>query len=424
MVSQLFSFKAAAAILSAVSVVNAHMIMQSPVPYGKSSLNNSPLAGDGSDFPCKQRAGVYEAEGASNVMAIGEPQTLSFIGSAVHGGGSCQVSLSTDLQPTKDSKWMVIHSIEGGCPSNVTGNLDADPSGQGAADFQYTIPEGVAPGDYTIAWSWVNKIGNREFYMNCGPATVTAPKKKRYAPAQKIRRQSSFPDMFVANLQGVSNGCATAEGVDVQFPNPGDSVEKGSINVNLQTPSGCGAAVAQAAGSGSGSGAAASASAASGASSADTGAYTASSAAVPSGAADSAPAPARSGSNAASSVRPGVFATGAASASSAAPAEAASTAVVQPVPAATAASSGSSSGNSSGSSTSAIAGGACTNEGAWSCAADGSSFQRCASGAWSASMAMPQGMKCTPGESDTLGESPSKRHISGHIRRSHRFALS
>jgi hypothetical protein len=65
------------------------------------------------DFPCKQRSGVYDPEGASNVIAIDEPQALSFIGIAVHRGGSCQVSLTTDQQPTKNSKWMVIHSIEG-----------------------------------------------------------------------------------------------------------------------------------------------------------------------------------------------------------------------------------------------------------------------------------------------------------------------
>ena len=248
MASTKLSFSAIAGIiLFFIASVDAHMIMVSPTPYGKSTLDNSPLVADGSDFPCKQRSGVYDAKGASNSMVIGEPQILSFIGSAVHGGGSCQVSLTTDLQPTKSSQWIVIHSIQGNCPSNVTGNLDADPSGLGAAVFQYTIPPGISPGQYTIAWSWLNKIGNREFYMNCGPATIVAAKKKRYVPAPK--RQSTFPAMFIANLAGISNGCITVEGVDTLYPDPGASVMNGTIGVNLNpVPAGCGSVAAVIAG--------------------------------------------------------------------------------------------------------------------------------------------------------------------------------
>lgn len=145
--------------------VNGHMIMKTPSPMG--NPNNSPLLADGSDFPCKFSASSGSADafytGETNTMAIGDPQTLSFTGSATHGGGSCQISLTTDLQPTKDSKFMVIKSIEGGCPASVAGNLPADPNGSGASTFQYTIPDGISPGQYTIAWSWLNKIGNREF---------------------------------------------------------------------------------------------------------------------------------------------------------------------------------------------------------------------------------------------------------------------
>lgn len=90
-------------------------------------------------------------------MAVGAPQTLSFVGSATHGGGSCQLSLTTDKEPTKTSKWAVILSIEGGCPGGANGGTPAT--------FQYKIPEAVAPGDYTLAWTWFNKIGNREMYM-------------------------------------------------------------------------------------------------------------------------------------------------------------------------------------------------------------------------------------------------------------------
>jgi len=392
---------ALAALLTILSThVNAHMIMSSPQPYGKSTLNNSPLVADGSDFPCKQRTGVYDLEGASNVMAIGEPQTLSFIGSAVHGGGSCQVSLTTDLQPTKDSKWMVIKSIEGGCPSNVSGNLPADATGTGAAVFQYTIPDGITPGEYTIAWSWINKIGNREFYMNCGPATVTAAKRKRYAPAPKIsKRQTSFPDMFVANLASI-NTCTTPETFDYNYPDPGSDVQ--SAGTGPYTQLSCAAANANApAATPTASAAAGAASSGSGISSATT--------SVP------AVVPTSLAGAGASSGNPGVFATGASSISAAAATtKSPSIATVSPLPATTGAASSSpaatsaSSGSSGSGATSEVAGTPCTDEGAWLCSADGTSFQRCASGEWSASMAMATGMTCTPGLSDSIQMTPAK----------------
>ncbi|PHH92310.1 hypothetical protein CDD83_8024 [Cordyceps sp. RAO-2017] len=111
------------------SIASAHIMMSNPVPFGKSTLNNSPLEADGSDFPCKQRGNVYEAEGAKNVYKQGSVQALEFVGSAVHGGGSCQVVVTTDLKPTKESKWKVIKSIEGGCPAQgQAGNMGGGPA--------------------------------------------------------------------------------------------------------------------------------------------------------------------------------------------------------------------------------------------------------------------------------------------------------
>jgi hypothetical protein len=101
----------------------SHMMMSSPVPVGKSSLDTSPLAGDGT---CKNRTGVYDPEGANNIRPLGSIQLLEFIGIAVHGGGSCQVSITYDLQLTNLSVFKVIHSIEGGFPAkNTSGNLDS-----------------------------------------------------------------------------------------------------------------------------------------------------------------------------------------------------------------------------------------------------------------------------------------------------------
>jgi hypothetical protein len=205
----------AAAALAFFSTVNAHMIMKSPVPYGKDTLNSSPLDDNGDDFPCKQRTGVYDITQMNNIP-VDVPQELTFTGSAVHGGGSCQVSVTLDQKPTKNSQWKVIHSIIGGCPSNVTGNLVANADGDGAAVFQFTMPKGMPNGQYTLGWTWFNKVGNREMYMNCAPITVTGGGNDNSV-------MEKLPDMFVANIPFET--CNIPENFNYQFPNPGDSVE-------------------------------------------------------------------------------------------------------------------------------------------------------------------------------------------------------
>jgi hypothetical protein len=385
---------AAVALLSA-SVAHGHMIMKDPVPYGVSSLNNSPLAADGSDFPCKQRQGVYDITQMNN-MTIGAPQKLDFLGSATHGGGSCQLSLTTDLQPTKNSKWMVIHSIEGGCPANVDGNLDGGPQSTGSSTFQFAIPEGINAGQYTLAWTWFNRIGNREMYMNCAPVNVMAgsgtSSNKRDATEEEqptsLSKRTSFPDLFVANI----NGCTTTEGVDIRFPDPGDSVQYAGTPSNLQ-PSGQAACTG---GPGEGP---------TGSSPSGT------SAAVPPAASTSAAVPPAVSTSATitsvasqSTAAPGVFAS---SASSVASPAAASTSSSPAVPAASPASSSSASGSSPSSGTLS---GACSPEGQWNCIG-GTSFQRCASGIWSAAMQMAAGTTCTAGQSTQMNVAAAKRDV-------------
>ncbi|KAF9728518.1 hypothetical protein PMIN01_13346 [Paraphaeosphaeria minitans] len=181
----------------------AHMILENPVPYGQSTLNNSPLDDSGLDFPCKLRAGVYDLT-RTNYWTAGEAQTVSFLGSAVHGGGSCQFSVTNDLQPTKASQWKVVHSVVGGCPAS-----------HGAATFDVTLPKGLPSGRYTFAWTWFNREGDREMYMNCAPISVGGG-------GNDTTFLEKLPDMFVANLP--RRACSTVEGFDYAFPDPGDSV--------------------------------------------------------------------------------------------------------------------------------------------------------------------------------------------------------
>ena len=94
----------AVALLAMAPSVQSHMIMASPKPFG--SPNNSPLDPSGSDYPCHMTT-IDTSTGPSNDWAVGSTQQLAFSGSAVHGGGSCQIAVTTDKTPTKDSKFKV-----------------------------------------------------------------------------------------------------------------------------------------------------------------------------------------------------------------------------------------------------------------------------------------------------------------------------
>ncbi|PLB51949.1 hypothetical protein P170DRAFT_422879 [Aspergillus steynii IBT 23096] len=363
--------------LLGATAVQGHMLMNTPAPYGADSLNNSPLEADGSDFPCKQRDGVYAAASSENILNIGEANPLKFTGSATHGGGSCQVSLTKDLEPTKDSKWMVIKSIEGGCPVNAEGNLPENPDGSGSTEFKYTIPDGIEPGKYTLAWTWFNRIGNREMYMNCAPVTVKGGSSAKRSP---VKRDASFPDLFVANV----NGCTTPEGKDIRFPNPGEEVEYAGDEANLAaegseactgTPSFGGSGNTPASGGSSGG-------------SSDEGSGDEGSAPAP--APTTAPAPAPS-----APADGGVFAPTTQPAADPAPTQ----------PAAGGDSTGASGAQS----------GACTSEGQWNCI-DGSNFQRCANGQWTPAQPMAGGTQCTPGQAAELAVAALKPRMLSEMR--------
>ena len=408
-----------AAIAVTGTAVNGHMIMKTPKPYG--SPNNSPLAADGSDFPCKIST---NAGAPANPMAIGAPQTLSFTGSAVHGGGSCQISLTKDMPATKSSTWMVIHSIEGGCPAKgVTGNLpaassapeDGAPATGGDSDtYSFTIPTGIAPGGYTLAWTWFNKIGNREMYMNCASVTVTGGSKKRdlqhprdftqslnetFGIPELSERDTSFPNMFVANVP--STNCVTADSQDLQFPNPGSSVEKdGSGSLSPPTGPQCSAGPAAAGGaggsaSGSGAGAGAGAGSGSGTQALASPAAGGAPASSPAAAAPSAPASAVSAAsipaapvasapyaNSSGAAAPAAPSGGAASPSAAAPAAAPSAPAGGAAPAAPAAS---------------AASGVCTSAGASVCSPDGKQIGTCTADMTVTFMPVADGTKCSGG---------------------------
>jgi hypothetical protein len=397
----MFSRLSAAAAAALFTSAYAHMIMVTPTPFNNATIDNSPLSSSGSNFPCKYdgTANFYNSAGITNNMAIGETQTLSFRGSAVHGGGSCQLAITKDKAPTPSTSWEVILSIEGGCPS-TTGN--------GPSTYDYKIPDSVAPGEYVFAWTWISKLaGQPEYYMNCAPITVTGGSKKR--DELSIAKRDTLPQLFVANLQSI-NSCKTTPGTDPVYPDPGPNVSKPGATPNYAqiTQTGC----------------------------------------VPKGVSDNPSSPGGSGgqSSAASGSSPSpstaqappppnpttpVVTAGSSSATAASTlATSSSSVIATPIsipttfPAATPVSTAPSSaptgtgstsptggsGSGSGSGSAGALSGPCTSEGMWNCIG-GTSFQRCASGMWSAVTPMAGGTSCTPGQSANLAIAKRDLHI-------------
>ncbi|KAF2632154.1 lytic polysaccharide monooxygenase [Macroventuria anomochaeta] len=196
-----------AAVLAMASTASAHMFIESPVPF--SGVMKDPLQADGSNFPC-QGSG-YQIT-TMNEWAVGSDVTVSFPSdqTATHGGGSCQISVSKDEKPTASSKWKVIHSILGGCPTTGAGN-----SGE-LGKFGFKVPSELPEGQLTMAWTWFNKVGQREMYMNCAPIKVSGGTGKGF---------DDLPDMAIANINA-PGACKTSEGFDYTFANPGESVVK------------------------------------------------------------------------------------------------------------------------------------------------------------------------------------------------------
>ncbi|CAK9785932.1 hypothetical protein CC85DRAFT_287531 [Cutaneotrichosporon oleaginosum] len=241
------------AALAAAIPVLGHIEMTNPPPWNSKHNPNtpsanidysmtSPLDASGSNYPCKGYNSVLGTAAGNSVAswAPGSSQSIQLAGTAIHGGGSCQLSLSYDGGRT----FKVIQSILGECPSIGSWNFD--------------VPNDAPAGDAVFAWTWFNNLGNREMYMNCASVTIGGGGQRRrddesYSNATLVSRAASYnsaPEIFQANI---GNGCGTAETYDVDFPNPGSNVIRRS-SFRPHAPTGnCAGGGGSGSGSGSGS---------------------------------------------------------------------------------------------------------------------------------------------------------------------------
>ncbi|KAL7266110.1 hypothetical protein RUND412_011357 [Rhizina undulata] len=211
-------FTTAATLIPAIS---AHLIMYTPQQWFVPTVTGAtvelsdgqqnPLLADGSNYPCHGVA----PEGSVATYEPGSFQTLQLQGTAVHGGGSGQMSITYDTTPTKDSIFRVMTSWEGDMPGNYAGNISPADASYLLPPLQFKVPAGLPAGTAVVAWTWFNKIGNREMYMQCATVTISGSETSTAA-------FEALPEMFRANS---GNGCTVPEDVDaIAFKHPGPYV--------------------------------------------------------------------------------------------------------------------------------------------------------------------------------------------------------
>lgn len=212
-----FTLRTIAAVAALISSSAAHMTMHVPLQWAVPGEPLAPLNPSGSDFPC---ANGYPNETIAATYSAGGTGMLTVQGSAVHGGGSGQMLVTYDFPPTKDSVWRVMQSWEGNHPFYAPGNLPADPTLL-HTPIPFAVPAGLPSGRAVVAWSWFNRIGNREMYMKCATVEINGAKSS-VSDLNNDPGMLALPTMFRANS---GNGCTVLENIDaIAFKNPGKNV--------------------------------------------------------------------------------------------------------------------------------------------------------------------------------------------------------
>ncbi|KNE72145.1 hypothetical protein AMAG_16637 [Allomyces macrogynus ATCC 38327] len=166
--------------LLAVSSAHGHMVMRDPPPRhshrnpGPSGQidydDTSPLG----TFPCKG----YRAQKPVRTVRAGTSIPVTIGGDAPHNGGHCQFALSYDGEKT----WVVVETVIRDCMRY------ANPY-----SVDVPIPKSAPAGTAAFAWTWINAVGNREYYMACTDLVIENP---------DTTAALTGPELLVANLPG------------------------------------------------------------------------------------------------------------------------------------------------------------------------------------------------------------------------------
>lgn len=107
-----------------------------------------------------------------------------------HDGGMCEWSLSYD----NGTSFVVINRVLGRCFFDAQNNH--------VFNYTFTLPANVPGSDSAIfAWSWVNAMGNREFYMNCADVVIDSTSESFSGPQMTVLNYPGYPTVpeFMGN---------------------------------------------------------------------------------------------------------------------------------------------------------------------------------------------------------------------------------
>jgi hypothetical protein len=159
-----------------MTTVWGHMNMAHPIPRGHKALPGippgqidysitTPAAG-----PCQNKP----ANAPVQTLRAGSSIQTTLEGGATHGGGHCQFALSYDQRT-----WVVLKTVVNSCLVD-------------GLSYSVPLPSSAPSSNHAVyAWTWINRIGNREYYWNCADVKIEGGGGKL-----------SGPELLVVDLPG------------------------------------------------------------------------------------------------------------------------------------------------------------------------------------------------------------------------------
>ncbi|KAK8232409.1 hypothetical protein HDK90DRAFT_455348, partial [Phyllosticta capitalensis] len=224
-----------------------HLTLNYPRSYDFTALlrGGEPL-GTFPNYPCQGSIwDTLSIPGGRTKLQAGQEHEAQLEGFTAHTGGSCQIAISPDQPPKKNSEFKVVTSIHGACPGAVEGKLQPQ---------KFKLPAEAANGKYTLAMTWfpqVPRSGKPEMWMFCSPIEIVGSEYKKKPKKAGKGWLKHLPTLFIANVnvEGFDleseqwrdennfnaggygpwgrwnrHVCLTRPNSEVKFPYPGDTV--------------------------------------------------------------------------------------------------------------------------------------------------------------------------------------------------------